>query len=920
LSFSLLPQIRAQYFDDNGNPLSGGKLYSYIAGSTTPIDTFTDATGSTTNTNPIILDARGEADVWISSSVVYKLVLTSADDVEIYSVDNVRSQGGSGGGVSTDELVKISVIDTQAGYLVDKLVGSDQINLSTLNAGGVEQLKIELAELLASDISNDSNVAGVNVSDALNTLLDGLNNISFPVTSVNGDVGAVVLDSGDVDDVSSVGGLTIADSLNLLQDQLNALIVSASNLGTGEGVFAQEVAGDLQFKSIKAGSNVALSSDGDAITIDASGTTAGVFLKVFLTADLDPVNSPWYMLGSTSGTIASAIQTTASLNAGQSEVYTEKYISGEFLTDGLIQGGFYQMQLIVSSNKDGVYQYDAQFELVEADGTTLVTTLENLSSGAKSLTSGTLTAFQLSSTLPASVPQFATNRISVTITATKISGGGGSTLSVYSGTAYESYFNVPVAVTTDGVTDTRTGGTLTSTLSPASQTTKWPLLFVDENGLMRPFDNNYGPSFQWDGDNSRFLLDGAQLDVEDVPIELLGSAYLGLDDGTNNGFFGFTAGTSLDLQSTNVPINLISTTINLNSTDVNVTNRLNVTGITSITSNDEMLELGDSSFVDKYFSIRPDNSGGINIGLDSSLNAGGIGTGSLLLQTGSSKGFAIKTNLDATTFGTTAPDFEVDMNGDAHLNGDLGVGGDVNVVGDVRIDNPAGDPFLLLGTIAQEWVARIDQSDNEKFQIRDSTNGVNRISIQPFGDLTLEGNIVVTNNLDVTGLSLLRGDAQMPSLNPRFQFRDSDTLTDANQIIGGVDFYTNDGSGTGGVGIQASIDAINFGNGSSTGMSFKSSTNGPDNIEEYMLIGGSRINMYHELRMSDDLTCIADGLYNLGNTTNRWARVWSDKATLTDLLHLDDYPTGSTTDGDIWRDGSTLKARLGGVTKTFTLT
>ena len=64
--FGLLPPLKAQFFDDNGNPLSGGLLYSYIAGSTTPVDTYTDATGGSTNTNPIVLDARGEADVWPS--------------------------------------------------------------------------------------------------------------------------------------------------------------------------------------------------------------------------------------------------------------------------------------------------------------------------------------------------------------------------------------------------------------------------------------------------------------------------------------------------------------------------------------------------------------------------------------------------------------------------------------------------------------------------------------------------------------------------------------------------------------------------------------------------------------------------------------------------------------------------------------
>jgi hypothetical protein len=65
------PVFRA--FDANGVPLVGGKLCSYAAGTTTPKFTYTDATGITPNTNPVILDSTGQAKVfpggrWGSSS------------------------------------------------------------------------------------------------------------------------------------------------------------------------------------------------------------------------------------------------------------------------------------------------------------------------------------------------------------------------------------------------------------------------------------------------------------------------------------------------------------------------------------------------------------------------------------------------------------------------------------------------------------------------------------------------------------------------------------------------------------------------------------------------------------------------------------------------------------------------------------
>ena len=86
----LSPLPKMQFFSTTGTPLVGGKLYSYAAGTTTPLATYTSQSGATANTNPVILDSRGEASVWLASAA-YKLKLTTADDVEIWTVDNISS-------------------------------------------------------------------------------------------------------------------------------------------------------------------------------------------------------------------------------------------------------------------------------------------------------------------------------------------------------------------------------------------------------------------------------------------------------------------------------------------------------------------------------------------------------------------------------------------------------------------------------------------------------------------------------------------------------------------------------------------------------------------------------------------------------------------------------------------------------------
>jgi hypothetical protein len=91
---SLSPPPKLQFFDLNGAPLVGGQLYTYAAGTTTPLATYTDSTGVSANTNPIILDSRGEANVWLGTAS-YKLALYTSAGVLIWTVDNISTNGSN---------------------------------------------------------------------------------------------------------------------------------------------------------------------------------------------------------------------------------------------------------------------------------------------------------------------------------------------------------------------------------------------------------------------------------------------------------------------------------------------------------------------------------------------------------------------------------------------------------------------------------------------------------------------------------------------------------------------------------------------------------------------------------------------------------------------------------------------------------
>jgi hypothetical protein len=90
--------VAAQFLDNNAVPLSGGKLYTYQAGTTTPQATYTTNAGSVARTNPVVLDSAGRVpnggEIWLTSAA-YKFVLYTSTDVLIATWDNIFGIGAS---------------------------------------------------------------------------------------------------------------------------------------------------------------------------------------------------------------------------------------------------------------------------------------------------------------------------------------------------------------------------------------------------------------------------------------------------------------------------------------------------------------------------------------------------------------------------------------------------------------------------------------------------------------------------------------------------------------------------------------------------------------------------------------------------------------------------------------------------------
>ena len=144
---NVMPTPVQQFLDNDGNPISAGKLYTYASGGSTPLQTFTDSNLGTPNANPVILDSAGRAAVFLSSSS-YKFVLHTSSDVLVYTRDNVQSltlqQSVIGENLPMFGTEERSVNDTSyaAGTTADKLSPTTKIlPLDSANATGTWALR-----------------------------------------------------------------------------------------------------------------------------------------------------------------------------------------------------------------------------------------------------------------------------------------------------------------------------------------------------------------------------------------------------------------------------------------------------------------------------------------------------------------------------------------------------------------------------------------------------------------------------------------------------------------------------------------------------------------------------------------------------------------------------------------------------------
>lgn len=240
MAFSLAPMIKQRYLDSNGNPLAGGKLYSYQANTSTPQATYTDSTGVTPNANPVILDANGEANVWLDVSLSYKFILKDSTDATQWTVDNVvglitnnavSTAALQDGSVTTAKLADDAV--TSAKLADDASIDANR----AVTTNHIRDSAVTAAKLASLAVTRDKLSASVLLAPSLQKYTSGSGTYGlsyyFVITSGNATEGATYTNNTQTFTVAR----TVASSLIVLMKSTGAPTASGTltkSGGTGD--------------------------------------------------------------------------------------------------------------------------------------------------------------------------------------------------------------------------------------------------------------------------------------------------------------------------------------------------------------------------------------------------------------------------------------------------------------------------------------------------------------------------------------------------------------------------------------------------------------------------------------------------------------------------------------------------------------
>ena len=222
VTISPVPEL--QFFDASGRTLAFGCVFSYSSQTTNPIPTYTDFTGVTPHTNPIILDAGGRAQVWLEAGIAYSLKVVSAGGTNCALGTTQYTVDGIAGGGSTNTTVVVYVpaptfiVTSQNQLFQITLTGNASSN--PLSAPGIVPPGLITFEITQDNVGNHTfgwpanSIGGATICPAANCMTtqhfvwDGVNAVAVgPATYGNGPAIAT-------GDITATGNVIITGTLH----------------------------------------------------------------------------------------------------------------------------------------------------------------------------------------------------------------------------------------------------------------------------------------------------------------------------------------------------------------------------------------------------------------------------------------------------------------------------------------------------------------------------------------------------------------------------------------------------------------------------------------------------------------------------------------------------------------------------------
>jgi hypothetical protein len=111
-----LTQIKQRFWNNDGTVAAGGFVYVYLAGTTTPTNSYTDATGSTPNANPVVLDSKGEASIFTDRQVKINVLQSDLTQITGYPVDYTGQVYASISQIQSQSITTATTAGTSTAY------------------------------------------------------------------------------------------------------------------------------------------------------------------------------------------------------------------------------------------------------------------------------------------------------------------------------------------------------------------------------------------------------------------------------------------------------------------------------------------------------------------------------------------------------------------------------------------------------------------------------------------------------------------------------------------------------------------------------------------------------------------------------------------------------------------------------------